>query len=209
MKLYVFPVAPNPTRVRLFLAEKAESGANIDLPEVMVSLMAGEQKTPEHLVRNPLGKLPVLELDDGSFLTESTAIIEYLEERHPKPALIGSTPLERAAVRELDRLADVGVLMSLARIVHATNSPLGLPPVPDVARDARRGLPHVLRVLDDRLADGRPFLAGDHPSIADCTLQAALQFGRVFDVDVDLPNQLARWDADYRKRAPARTVLVG
>ena len=78
MKLYVFMMAPNPTRVRLVVAEKRAAGAAIDLPEVMVNLIEGEQRKPEHLARNPMGKLPVLELDDGRFLTESGAIIEYL-----------------------------------------------------------------------------------------------------------------------------------
>ncbi len=100
MKLYVFPVAPNPTRVRLYLAEKAAAGAEIDVREVMVNLREGEQKLPEHLERNPLGKLPVLEFEDGSFLTESLAIIEYFEESHPEPPMIGSSIRERARVRE-------------------------------------------------------------------------------------------------------------
>ena len=84
MKLYMFQVAPNPTRVRLYLAEKAAAGAKIDLQQIAVNLPKGEQRTPDHLARNPLGRLPVLELDDGSYLTESLAIIEYLEECYPE-----------------------------------------------------------------------------------------------------------------------------
>ena len=133
MNLYVFAVAPNPTRVRLLLAEKRARGASIDLPETFVNLREGAQRDPSHLARNPLGKLPVLELDNGGFLTESTAIIEYLEERYPEPPMLGTTPLERARNRELDRLADAGALISIAWTVHATRSPLGLPPVPEVA----------------------------------------------------------------------------
>ncbi|MGE0824007.1 MAG: glutathione S-transferase N-terminal domain-containing protein [Candidatus Binatia bacterium] len=85
MKLYVFQIAPNPTKVRLYLAEKAVAGAVIDLPQVSVNLVKGEQKKPELVALNPLGRLPVLELDDGSALTESLAIIEYLEECYPEP----------------------------------------------------------------------------------------------------------------------------
>ncbi len=133
MKLYFFPVAPNPTKVRLYLAEKSAGGAEIALTEVIVNLREGEQNRAEHLARNPFAKLPVLELDDGTHLIESLAIIEYLEELHPHPPMIGSTPLERARVRALERIADVGVLMVVGRIVHATNSPLGLPPSPEVA----------------------------------------------------------------------------
>jgi glutathione S-transferase len=209
MKLYIFMVAPNPTRVRLMLAEKRAGGAEIDLPEVIVDLIEGEQKKPEHLARNPLAKLPVLELDDGSFLTESGAIMEYLEEIHPEPSMLGSSPLERARLRELDRIAEMWVLGSVAQLVNATNSPLGLPPMPDLAAQARDALAAPMKRLDDLLADGRPFVAGEYPSLADCTLQAAFQFARFREIEIlDGYAQLARWDAAYRERDPARSVLV-
>ncbi len=208
MKLYVFPVAPNPTKVRLYLAEKAAGGARIDLTEVMVNLREGEQRLPEHLSRHPLGKLPVLELDDGTYLTESLAIIQYLEECHPDPPMIGSDALERARVRELERLAELGVLLPVARIVHSTNSPLGLSPVPEVAASARAVLPDALGMLDQRLADGRPFVAGNRPSIADCTLGAALQFARFGKVEIDPSfKNLALWDRKYQERPSAKAVL--
>lgn len=209
MKLYMFIVAPNPTRVRLYLTEKALAGTRIPLEEVMVNLPAGEQRTPEHLARNPLGKLPVLELDDGACLTESLAIIEYLEELYPDPPLIGRDALERARVRELERIAEWSVLRPLAQIVHATDSPLGLPPVPEIAAAMRKDLPDAWRRLDDTLSDGRPFLAGERPSIADCTLAAGLQFGRFRGVEMDPGHEhLARWDRAYREREPAKAVLV-
>ena len=139
LKLYTFPIAPNPTKLRVYLAEKG-----IEIEQVTVDLPKGEQRGAEHRARNPLGKLPVLELDDGSYLTESLAIIEYFEELHPEPPMLGRTPLERARVRELERIADLGVLIRVARIVHATRSPLGLPPNPAVADEERRALPAVL-----------------------------------------------------------------
>ena len=208
MKLYVFPIAPNPTRVRLYLAEKRAAGAELELAEVTVDLRSGEQRKPEHLARNPLGRLPVLELDDGSFLTESLAIVEYLEERWPEPPLIGRSPEERARVRELERIAELGALSPIARIVHATRSPLGLPPSPELARAAQAVLPEGLARLDAVLADGRPFLAGERPTVADCTLAAAFQFGRFFGVE--RPAGYARldgWDERYRARASAKSVL--
>jgi len=204
----VFPVAPNPTKVRLYLAEKAEAGHPIDLEQVTVNLREGEQKKPEHLARHPLGKLPVLELDDGSTLCESLAIIEYLEELNPEPPFVGRDPLTRARVREIERFAELGVLMPVAFIIHSTRSPLGLPPAPGVAEWFRGTLDRSLQVLEDRLADGRPFLAGDHPTIADCTLAAALQFARFGQVEID-PGfaGLARWDRAYRERPAAKAVL--
>ncbi len=205
----MFQVAPNPTRVRLYLAEKAAGGAEIELEEVSLNLPKGEQKNPEHLARNPFGRLPVLELDDGTCLIESLPIIEYLEELHPDPPMIGTDPLERARVRELERIAELGVLGPVARVIHATNSPLGLSPVPEVAAYFRSSLPDALLFLDGRLADSRPFVAGEHPSIADCTLAAALQFARFGKVEIDPAfEHLARWSRDYRERPVARSVLV-
>lgn len=208
MKLYIFPIAPNPTKVRLYLAEKAAGGAVIDLPQVLVDLREGEHKAPAHLARNSLGKLPVLELDDGSYLTESLAIIEYLEECYPTPPMIGRTTVERARVRELERIADLGVLLPVALIIHTTNSPLGFPPNPGVAALFRNILPDAVRVLNKRLSDGRPFVAGEHPSLADCTLAAALQFGRFGGVEIDPGLQnLIQWDVRYRERPSAKSVL--
>ncbi len=209
MKLYVFVVAPNPTRVRLMLEEKRAAGAEINLPEVMVNLAQGEQKSPEHLARNPQGKLPVLELDNGSHLTESGAIIEYLEELYPEPSMLGSSPGERARGRELGRIAELGVLGPAARLVHATKSPLGADSRPEVAEDAREALAAPMALLDELLGDGRPFVAGDCPTLADCTLAAAFQFVRFAELDiVSGYDELARWDAAYRERPAAQAVLV-
>lgn len=123
--------------------------------------------------------------------------------------MIGRTPLERARVRELERIADLGVLVQVARIVHATKSPLGLPPNPGVAELARATLPDALGVLNERIADGRSFLAGPVPSIADCTLAAAFQFARFGGVEIDARyTHLARWDAAYRAHPAAQGVLV-
>ena len=89
MKLYWVQVAPNPTKVRLYLAEKNAAGADIALDDQVVRLMKGEQNTPEFLAINPFGALPVLELDDGDTIVESLPIIDYLEEKFPEGALLG------------------------------------------------------------------------------------------------------------------------
>ena len=201
MKLYWFPVAPNPTKVRLYLAEKG-----IELEQVLVNLARGEQRQPEHRARSPLGKLPVLELDDGSFLRESLAILEYLEELHPEPAMLGRTPLERARVREIERIADLGVLGSVGRLVHATRSPLGLPPNPGVEAWERSQLPLALEALEDRIGE-RPFLAGERPTLADCTLFAAFGFAAFGGVEIEPRfERLQRWHARYAERPSAKEV---
>jgi len=209
MKLYYFHIAPNPTKVRLYLAEKRVAGAAIPMEECLVNLREGEHRAVEHLKRNPLGRLPVLELDDGRFLTESLAIIELLEELHPQPPMVGTDPVSRAQQRELERLADLGVLFPIARIVHATKSPLGFPPNAEIAAHFRRMLPDALGVLDAALSDGRSFLAGRAPTVADCTLAAALQFGRFGGVELPQEfEEVRRWDEEFRQRPSAESVLL-
>src|SRR5262245_31325886 len=172
MKLLDFNLAPNPKKVRVYLREKG-----LTLPIEQVDVMSGKNRTPEFLERvNPLGGLPVLELDDGSHLTESLAIMEYLEELHPEPPMLGTTPLERARIREAERICDLGVLLAVGTIFQNT-SPFFAGRVkqsPDAAETARGRLAAALKVLD-RSIGAKPFVAGDRPSIADCTLLAALE----------------------------------
>jgi glutathione S-transferase len=174
MRLHHFQFAPNPRKVRVYLAEKG-----ITVPLVAVDLMQGEQRAPAFLAKNPLGSLPVLELDDGSYLTESLAIIEYLEELHPEPPMLGRTPLERARVRELERLVETTVLNRIARIFFNTNPVFRhAPQLPAAAAQAREGLPRALAVVDARV-DAGPFAAGAAPTIADCTLFAAFEHAKL------------------------------
>ena len=92
MKLYMEPLAPNPTKVMLYIAEREAAGAALGIEQVVVNTLKGRHREPAHLARNPFGTLPVLELDDGSHLIESLTIIEYLEEQFPDGALMGSSP---------------------------------------------------------------------------------------------------------------------
>ena len=114
MNLFTCPGAPGPTRVRLYVAEKNAVQPVLQVTEVVVNLQAGEQRQEPHLPRNPIGRVPVLEVEDGVFLSESLAIIEYLEECLPEPSMLGATTLERARVRELDRVAELRVLLPLS-----------------------------------------------------------------------------------------------
>lgn len=208
MKLYCVQVAPNPTKVRLYIAEKLAAGAPIDITEVKVKLTLGEQHTAEHLQRNPFGSLPVLEIAADDYIIESLAIIEYLEERFPQPPMIGESPRERARVRELERIADLRVLTPIGRCIHATKSPIGLAPSHDIAEQAGKDFKLGLDYVEGCLADGRTFLGGESVTIADCTLAAALQFARFAELDIG-PGRvnLHLWDRAYRAREPAQAVL--
>lgn len=209
MRLFSNRVAPNPVKVELYLAEKSAAGCEIPVERVFVNLPKGEHRTPEFAKRNPFRRAPVLELDDGSHIPESLAIIEYFEELHPRPSLIGDTPAQRGRVRALERAIDLDVLGSIGQIVHATNSPIGLPPSPDIAQRSQQRLEHILAILDEQLADGRPFVAGDKPTIADCTLGAALQFARFGGTTI--PERFSRileWDRTYRVRDAVKAVII-
>ncbi|MCH9670703.1 MAG: glutathione S-transferase family protein [Gammaproteobacteria bacterium] len=209
MKLYTVQVAPNPTRVNLFIAEKNAQGERIAIVQEKLNLMKGEQRAPEHLARTPFGSLPVLELDDGSFIIESLSIIEYLETTFPDPPLIGHDLATRTEVQQLERIAELRVLQPIGRIIHATNSPTGRPPNPALEQDAREALPRGLQFFEDRLGDGREFIAGDRVSIADCTMAAAFQFARFRKLQIAPQyKRVLDWDARYRERAAPKSELI-
>ena len=105
MKLYNTRVAPNPRRVRIFLAEKG-----VSVPTVEVDLGRMEHKAPDYVAVNPLQRTPALALDDGTVITESIAICRYFEELHPEPPLFGGNPLERATVEMWQRRMEFGLL---------------------------------------------------------------------------------------------------
>jgi glutathione S-transferase len=138
---------------------------------------------------------------------QSLPIIEYLEELHPEPPMIGVTPEERLRVRSLERLCDAHVFSNIAKIVHNTHPffTRWLVQSSDVVTTARRHLEHSLGVLDDAIGD-RPFVAGDRPTIADCTLSAAMWFGNTMAAGVNLkrrPN-VQRWLENFKARPSAR-----
>jgi glutathione S-transferase len=200
MKAYVFAGAPNPRKLIVYLREKG-----LDIPLESVDILSGANRTPEFLKKNPLGGLPVLELDDGSHLTESLAIIQYLEELHPTPPMIGTSPVERARVRELERICELGVFSSVGTVFQNTHPFFAgrLKQSPEAAENARARLASTLKVVDARI-DGRRFVAGDRPSIADCTLLAALGFAEFTGIPLDpgLKN-VARWYEEFKQRPSA------
>src|SRR5262245_34347718 len=203
MKVFDFNLAPNPRKLREYLCEKG-----LDIRTEAIDALGGKTRTPEFLERvNPLGGLPVLELDDGTHLTESLAIIEYLEELHSDPPMLGATPLERARVREAERICELGVLSTVGTVFQNT-SPFFAARIKqsaDAAENARNRLAQVTKVVD-RLIGSKPFVAGTRPTIADCTLFAALELAAFGNIAIDyagLPN-LARWYEAFKQRPSAQ-----
>jgi glutathione S-transferase len=200
MKLYSHKQAPNPRRVRIFLAEKG-----LEVPTQEVDIFARENRQAEFLARNPLGGIPVLELDDGTCIAESVAICRYFEALHPKPALFGVTPLEQATVEMWNRRVELVLLQSIG-LVWVHGHPLTrslLKQIPENVVPARARAADFFGLLDVELGK-RPFIAGPSYSIADISALCTMDFGRFIELtpDPSLAN-LARWHADVSKRPSA------
>jgi|TARA_R110000796_G_scaffold153956_3_gene270541 glutathione S-transferase len=160
----------------MFMAERG-----IDLPKEEVDLMAGENRQAPYTTKNPAGQLPALELDDGSILTEITAICEYLDETQPGDRLMGDTPEARAQNRRWTRWVDLKIVEPLTTAFRAAE---GLPMFQDRMRclpEAADGLKACaqdgLAFLDEQMADGREFVAGKAFGLADIMLFCFLAFG--------------------------------
>ena len=208
MKLYMVPLAPNPTKVMLYIAEREELGTEMGIEQIVVNTVKGRHKEPEHLARNPFGTVPTLELDDGSFIVESLPIIEYLEDKFPEGALLGGTPEERGHARDVERIVDVRLAGPMGAYGHAVNSPLGYPKDLEKAARLEEQMKDPLDYLEYLLGDGRPLLMGQQVSIADCTLQASLQFMRYIEADIfGERHGLRAWDERYSDRPAAQAVL--
>jgi glutathione S-transferase len=201
MILYDLKAGMNPRRVRIFLAEKG-----IDVPITAIDMMKGENRTPEFLKRNPLGTLPVLELDDGTILTESVAICRYFEFVEPEPNLLGHPGLEQARVEMWNRRAELELMCPLAeQFRHLSPFWKGRhPQLPEFGEAQRGQARQTMEWLDRELA-GRPYLAGHRYTIADITAQCALVLGKNTGMPIPegLPN-LQRWFATVSARPTAR-----
>ena len=191
MRLFDGGRAPNPRRVRVFLAEKG-----IEVPLHPVDMGALAHKGPEVAARNPLMRLPVLELDDGTVLTESVAICRYFEELHPEPALFGTGALGKALVEMWQRRMELNLMMPVAqafRHIHPAMKEWEIPQVPEWGEANKPKALEFLALLDTELA-GRAFAAGDAYSIADITGLIAIDFMKPARIAV--PDELAnvrRW----------------
>ena len=200
MKIYDFVGAPNPKKLRVYLTEKG-----LRIPFEPVNIVTGDNRKPEFLKKNPMGGLPVLELDDGSCLSESLAIMEYLEELHPTPPMLGTTPRERARVRELERIAELGILSAVGQYFQNTHPFMAsrFKQSPEAAENAKARLAANLKVLDAAIG-AKPFVAGERPTIADCTLLAALEFAEFSQAPVDPGcKNVARWYRAFKERPSA------
>lgn len=195
-------IGPNPRVVRIFLAEKG-----IEVPLVPVDLMGGENRKEPYLAKNPAGQVPCLELEDGTCLSEITAICEYIEEKHPKPALIGSTAEERAVTRMWVRRLDLNIVEPMANgFRYAEGLAIfkdRIRTIPQAADDLKAIGREKLEWLDGRLQG--PWIVGDRFTLADILLFGFLEFGA--QVGQKLDEKLLKLN-DWYGRVAARPGVV-
>ncbi len=173
MKLYDSKMAPNPRRLRIFLAEKG-----IALPTEQVDIMAKQHKTPEYTAINPLQRMPVLVLDDGTVITELIAICRYFEAQQPEPPLFGVGAKEIALVEMWNWRAEINFFANVAAVfrhLHPAMKEFEVPQVPAWAEANRPRVTWFLEWLDRELAN-REFVAGDRYSVADITMLCGVDF---------------------------------
>lgn len=201
MRLYDLKAGVNTRRVRIFLAEKG-----IEIPRIEVDMAAGENHRPEYLAKNPIGTMPLLELDDGTLIAESVAICRYFEILHPDPPLFGVGALEQATIEMWNRRMEIELMRPLLdNFVHLSPFWKGRrEQIAEAGHAGRRQAQSRMRWLDDELSR-RAYIAGDSYTIADITAQCALVLGKNTGAPIaaELTN-LTRWFETVIKRPTAR-----
>ena len=201
MKLYDGGRAPNPRRVRIYLAEKG-----LSVPLVPIDMGALEHKADTVAARNPLKRLPVLELDDGTVLTETIAICRYFEELHPERPLFGTGALGKAMVEMWQRRLELNFLMPVAnafRHIHPAMKEWEIPQLPEWGEINKPKAVEFMAILDRELAS-REFAAGDAYSVADITGLVTMDFLKPARIAVpEEMENLRRWHAAISARPSA------
>jgi glutathione S-transferase len=201
VKLYDSTLAPNPRRVRIFLAEKG-----IRVPTEQVDIAKAENRGPAYLAKNPLGGVPILELDDGSVIAESVAICRYFEETQPNPPLMGVDAKDRAAVEMWQRRMELEVALPIMQTFRNTHAFFKgrIPQVAEYGEVCRKAAESRMRWMDEELA-GRKFVTGDRYTIADITLLVGIDFGRVTGIRITPESKnLQRWHEEVSARPSAK-----
>jgi len=201
MKLYDSRLAPNPRRVRWFMAEKGIGDIEVE----DVDLLAGAHRTPAYLERVGIANVPALTLDDGTTITESVAICRYLEALHPDPNMFGQGPEEVAVIEMWTRRAEMMAATPLMMAVRHAHPALAVleTQVPEVAASNRQGAERALKFFDRRLSHS-DWLGAGRITMADGVLFIGLEFARMvrFKPPEDLVH-VARWHGAMKARPSA------
>ena len=201
MILYDYPGGPNPRRVRIFLAEKG-----ISVPMETVDILKRRNRQPDFLEKNPTGGIPILELDDGTCISESVAICRYFEEFHPEPPLFGTGAKQRAIIEMWLRRVELNLMVPIGMVWvhgHPLTAKL-IQQIPEAAAQNRVRTAMGYRLLNDQLAENE-FIAGDAYSVVDAVALATYDFGAglVGVPPEDGLTHLARWHAAVSARPSA------
>ena len=206
MRLYDFPNAPNPKRVKIFANEKG-----VELELVVCDMRGGEHKSSEFLKKNPSGKIPVLELDDGRCISESVAICRYLEAIFPEPNLFGVSPFELAYIESRNRHIEFEMWREIG--ISWVNGPivaqLGLvKQIPEAKAASDVAARKYFERLDREFAQNA-YVAGDRFTIADISLYTAIEFASTL-VDLKPESSLENLNAWYQsvRSRPSVTALM-
>ena len=182
MKIYEYKGFPSPRRVRIFLEEKGID----DIEFEQVDVPGGAARREPMLSKNPLKQVPVLELDDGTCITEVSAISRYFEEMKPEPALFGTTPVEKATVDMWQQRLDAGLMGGFVTYFHHATPGLGeLETYQNKdwgEKSCERGI-EMMHLINDQL-EGKTFVAGENFSIVDITAFCAVDFAGFCDIEV-------------------------
>ena len=202
LKLYDLPASPNARRVRIFLAEKG-----LEIPMVPVNMMTGENRTEDFLKKNSLGRMPLLELDDGTCISESMAICRYFEEARPHPSLLGIGSLESATIEMWQRRMEFEFILPIISIFRHTADMWKdrFVQISEVAEQERITVKARMKWLDKELS-GRQFIAGGDYSVADITAQCAFVMAKAA-LGLRIPEELTNlsdWWARVSTRPTAR-----
>jgi glutathione S-transferase len=212
MKVFDTPGFPNPLRVRIVLAEKALQGS---VEFIKVDLPGAEHKQPAFLAINPLGTVPVLQLDDGTCISECAAITEYLDNLDGNPSLTGRTPKQRAIVHMMQKRAESELADPVGIYFHHSTPGLGAGLQPYKSPDWEGRVEWGNRQRDkavagmkyfDQVLQAQPYVAGEQFSMADITVFAGLVFAGFASIDV--PEEcvaLAAWQAKVAERPSVKT----
>ncbi|KZY28251.1 glutathione S-transferase [Oleiphilus sp. HI0081] len=202
MKIYEMRIAPNPRRVRIFLAEKGIT----DIEFIEIDLQKGENLNSEFKQKNPLAKVPVLELDNGQTISESVAICRYFEELYPEKPLMGETAFEKAQIEMWQRWAEFYFLMPTGMCFQHSSGYFKdrMNPIKEwgaeCATHVRKFMTHLNKHLEHNT-----FLAGDTFSIADITALCTMDFNRVNQISIDKEQvHLLRWYKEVSSRPSAK-----
>ncbi len=181
MKLITFPIAPNGKRIEMFIAEKAISNKGLDIETSYIGMDAASLQNLKSF--NPLGQVPVLEIDKNTHLSETTAICHYIESIYPEKKLLGTTPLEKATIEMWHRRVELGFFIPIVDYGHHTHEFFknSFDQIAEFGPYYKAKILKTIDLIDEQLRKN-PFIAGDNISVADITAYCGLQLALIYQI---------------------------